>query len=84
LWFYSASLEKRWNSGLNLATAAPYVGVGQNNGNATDLYAFFINMLLDRFFPLIEPQSFLVWTGTSFEQSLAKSYFFLKNIFELP
>jgi hypothetical protein len=32
---------------------------------------FFINMVLDQLWRSVQPQSFLEWTLTSFEQSLA-------------
>jgi hypothetical protein len=35
---------------------------------------FFINMVFHHFLPSIQPQSFLEWTRTSFEQSLAEFY----------
>jgi hypothetical protein len=37
------------------------------------LYTF-INMVLDRLFPSVQPQSFLECTVTNFEQSLAEFY----------
>jgi hypothetical protein len=51
-----------------------YTGAGQNNVNTTDtivLY-FFINMVFFHLLPSIQPQSFLEWTCTRFEQSLAE------------
>jgi hypothetical protein len=49
--------------------------VGQNNGNTTDTCVhFFINMVLGHLLLSTELQSFLEWTHTSFEQTLAEFY----------
>jgi hypothetical protein len=54
-----------------LETAQEYTGVGQNNGNTTDI---FIDMVLDHLVPSVQPQTFLEWTHTSFEKSLEEFY----------
>jgi hypothetical protein len=35
---------------------------------------FFINMVMDQLLPSIQPQPFMEWTRTSFEQSLVEFY----------
>jgi hypothetical protein len=40
----------------------------------SDCMHFFINMVLDHLLPSTQPQCFLEWTCTSFEQSLVEFY----------
>jgi hypothetical protein len=49
-------------------------GVGQNNENPTYTVHIFYNVVLDQLLLPIISQSFLEWTLTSFEQSLAEFY----------
>jgi hypothetical protein len=49
-------------------------GVGQSNGNTTDIVHIFINVVFGQLLPSTQPQSFSEWVLTSVKQSLAEFY----------
>jgi hypothetical protein len=49
-------------------------GAGNKMGTLQILHTVLVNMVSEHLWPSVQPQFFLEWTRTSFEQSLAEFY----------